>query len=89
MKTFNSWLWPDRTISKAESRQLRDEHNAAVNEIATLRAALAVARATVELHANQCAEWSARMARDFNAEESEAYRKDEINARKLAAQLAA
>lgn len=26
-----SWLWPDRTIGKAESRNLREEHNALVN----------------------------------------------------------
>lgn len=32
----NSWLWPDRTISKRESRQLREEHNALVNEYAEL-----------------------------------------------------
>ena len=33
-----SWLWPDRTIGKMESRILRDEHNAAVNEVTALRA---------------------------------------------------
>lgn len=26
------WLWPDRTIRKAESGHLREEHNHAVNE---------------------------------------------------------
>jgi hypothetical protein len=31
------WLWPDRTIGKVESRILRDEHNALVNESAALR----------------------------------------------------
>jgi hypothetical protein len=31
MKRFTSWLWPDRTIGKRESRQLREEHNALVN----------------------------------------------------------
>lgn len=30
MKT-QSWLWPDRTIGKKESRVLREEHNAVVN----------------------------------------------------------
>ena len=25
------WLWPDRQISKTESRELREEHNALVN----------------------------------------------------------
>lgn len=25
------WLWPDHAISKRESRQLREEHNAVVN----------------------------------------------------------
>lgn len=31
MQTFNAWLWPDRTIGKRESRQLREEHNALLN----------------------------------------------------------
>lgn len=31
-----SWLWPDRTIGKAESRALREEHNALVNVAAKL-----------------------------------------------------
>ncbi len=26
------WLWPDRTIGKRESRELREEHNRAVND---------------------------------------------------------
>ena len=26
-----TWLWPDRTIGKKESRVLREEHNALVN----------------------------------------------------------
>lgn len=34
------WLWPDHTIAKAESRQLREEHNALVNENERLREAL-------------------------------------------------
>ncbi|MCC6132486.1 MAG: hypothetical protein IT186_21390 [Acidobacteria bacterium] len=29
--TARSWLWPDRVIPKAESRQIREEHNALVN----------------------------------------------------------
>jgi len=28
---MNSWLWPDRVISKSESRKLREEHNKLVN----------------------------------------------------------
>lgn len=37
------WLWPDRTIGKRESRALREEHNAAVEEHVKLeRAAAAV-----------------------------------------------
>jgi hypothetical protein len=40
MKRFTSWLWPDRTISKRESRQLREEHNALVNASAELVDAL-------------------------------------------------
>jgi len=26
-----SWLWPDRTIGKRESRELREEHNRVIN----------------------------------------------------------
>ena len=36
----SSWLWPDRTIGKRESRQLREEHNRVVNENAELLTAL-------------------------------------------------
>jgi hypothetical protein len=32
------WLWPDHVIGKRESRQLRDEHNALVNDHAALLA---------------------------------------------------
>lgn len=39
MKT-QSWLWPDHAISKQESRQLREEHNALVNLNAELLEAL-------------------------------------------------
>lgn len=28
---MKSWLWPDRTIGKRESRLLREEHNKLVN----------------------------------------------------------
>lgn len=38
-----TWLWPDHAIGKGESRQLREEHNHAVNTIEKLRAALASA----------------------------------------------
>ena len=31
MSEHKSWLWPDRTIGKRESRELRNEHNALVN----------------------------------------------------------
>lgn len=34
--TRKSWLWPDRTIGKKESRVLRDEHNALYNEFDTV-----------------------------------------------------
>ena len=40
MHENKSWLWPDRTIGKRESRRLRDEHNATVNDCADLLAAL-------------------------------------------------
>jgi hypothetical protein len=33
------WLWPDHVIGKRESRRLREEHNAAVNDCADLLAA--------------------------------------------------
>lgn len=38
MKTFKSWLWPDHVIGKRESRRLREEHNALLNEFARLHA---------------------------------------------------
>lgn len=37
---FKSWLWPDRTIGKRESRVLREEHNALLNEAANIVAVL-------------------------------------------------
>ena len=40
MSTTRTWLWPDRTIRKPESRVLREEHNALVNLTAALLAAL-------------------------------------------------
>lgn len=40
------WLWPDRVIGKRESRRLRDEHNAAMNERAEMYAALKVVALT-------------------------------------------
>jgi hypothetical protein len=30
--TVRPWLWPDHTIGKRESRELREEHNRAVND---------------------------------------------------------
>ena len=44
--TTQSWLWPDRTIGKRESRRLREEHNALVNEHTAMLDAL---RELVEL----------------------------------------
>ena len=35
---MKTWLWPDRKISKTESRALREEHNALVNVSADLLA---------------------------------------------------
>lgn len=29
---FSAWLWPDHVIYKCESRRLREEHNAVLNE---------------------------------------------------------
>jgi hypothetical protein len=41
MKTRHSfWHWPDKIIRKRESRRLRDEHNAAVNDAEMLLEAL-------------------------------------------------
>lgn len=34
---FKAWLWPDKTIGKKESRQLREEHNKLVNAYERLR----------------------------------------------------
>lgn len=41
------WLWPDRAIGKRESRRLREEHNAAVNDVAALLEACRDAVATL------------------------------------------
>lgn len=35
-----SFLWPDHAISKAESRRIREEHNAAINDMSELLEAL-------------------------------------------------
>lgn len=51
MKT-KSWLWPDHTIGKRESRQLREEHNALVNSHAELLAALQAVTATARTFRN-------------------------------------
>jgi hypothetical protein len=40
MNAPKPWLWPDRVISKRESRVIREEHNAAVNVYAKLLIAL-------------------------------------------------
>ncbi len=62
MKTkVQSWLWPDRTISKRESRQLREEHNALVNQCSELRDTLAD---TVKLF-DHLKEWPKCNARRF------------------------
>jgi hypothetical protein len=48
-----SWLWPDRVISKRESRVLREEHNAAVNTNAELLLACNAALALLEDNGQQ------------------------------------
>lgn len=40
MEKTQSWLWPNRSIGKRESRLLRDEHNALVNDYVRLLDAL-------------------------------------------------
>lgn len=37
---MNTWLWSDRNIGKRESRELREEHNIAVNQNVRLLEAL-------------------------------------------------
>ncbi len=32
VQTGRSWLWPDHAITKADSRWIREEHNALVND---------------------------------------------------------
>jgi hypothetical protein len=59
-----SWLWPDRTISERESRQLREEHNALVNLNAELLEALEAVLQTCEggvIHRHETGkpQWSA------------------------------
>jgi hypothetical protein len=39
MSAHTPWLWPDHCIGKRESRRLREEHNATVNDCADLLAA--------------------------------------------------
>jgi hypothetical protein len=34
--TTLTWLWPDHTIGKRESRELREEHNATVSALCNL-----------------------------------------------------
>ena len=45
-----SWLWPDHTLGKRESRRLSEEHNTAVNLQAEMAEAL---REVVQLAAGQ------------------------------------
>lgn len=40
MEAPEFWLWPDRAITKLESRHLREEHNKAMQHRADLLAAL-------------------------------------------------
>ena len=40
MSNTGTWLWPNRTIGKRESGELRDEHNALVNRHAEVLVAL-------------------------------------------------
>ena len=48
--TTQSWLWPDRTIGKRESRRLREEHNALVNEHTAMLDALRELLREVDAH---------------------------------------
>ena len=41
VKVPNCWLWPDRNIGKRESRELRGQFNALVNDYVKMRAAVA------------------------------------------------
>ena len=51
-RTPRSWLWPDRTIGKSESRTLRVEHNAVVNSHAELLSACLAMRTRLGLQPN-------------------------------------
>lgn len=46
--TAAPWLWPDRTIGKRESRELREEQNRLVNRLAELEEVLTAARRAVK-----------------------------------------
>lgn len=48
-----SWLWPDRTIGKRESRVLREEHNALANSHHELLTALKALADEVWTHNGQ------------------------------------
>jgi len=49
MTKHESWLWPDRTIGKLESRDLREEHNRLVNSHAELLSSLVRLNASPDL----------------------------------------
>lgn len=49
MAKQTTWLWPDHAISKAESRTLREEHNALANQHAEL---LAACKSVVDYYQN-------------------------------------
>lgn len=61
--THKSWLWPDRTIGKRESRELREEHNALVNRVASLEAAVKQA----EAYAEACRDYYGKEHKDGDA----------------------
>lgn len=58
MSAFECWLWPDRTIGKRESRQLREEHNKVVNAHANLLEVLKLCEGNIaSLNATHPAVW--------------------------------
>lgn len=61
-KPIKTWLWPDHAISKTESRQLREEHNATVNVVVELVDRLrSLVKVTIEDYGGPSAEMEMEM----------------------------
>lgn len=57
---FSPFLWPDHAISKTQSREIREEHNALYNSHAELLAIAREGASLMPLGSNKRAEWIIR-----------------------------